>query len=106
MTEALDYTTWTWGQHVAKACELAAKADQLGDFQILSETARRLNDVQQVTARGWLHAKLAELKRPDSTAPVIESTIVGAAPELEAAIASVLDTPAKKGQQQARKRGA
>jgi hypothetical protein len=102
MSEPLDYTTWTWEQHLAKACELAAKADQLGDSQIVSETARRLNDVQQVTARGWLHAKLAALKKPDSP----EVFVTDDGPDAAALIESVLDTPAKtKGQQQARKRG-
>jgi len=66
LTESLehpDYTDWTWEQHLAKATSLAAKADQFGDGTILSEAARRQHDVQQCTARGLLHAKLAELKK-------------------------------------------
>lgn len=83
MTEPRDYTDWTWEQHVQKATELAAKADQLGGSEILSQARERQNDVQQVTARGWLHAKLAELKKPEPevtpTSGEVEAITDGAA---------------------------
>lgn len=78
MTDQLDYTDWTSEQHLAKAAELAAKADQFGDSTIASEAARRMSDVQQVTARGWLHAKLAGLKRG-------EAVVTGAPQDLDVA---------------------
>ncbi len=81
MSEPLDYSNWTWEQHLAEATTLAAMADQLGGKTIMSELPRRLNDVQQVTARGWLHAKLAELKKPAPAAELAPLVEVGATPE-------------------------
>lgn len=93
MTDQLDYTDWTWQQHTAKATELAALADQFGDTLIASKATQRQADVQQITARGWLHAKLAELKRHGAEAdrptdPVSEPAPAPEAGEVDATAAT------------------
>lgn len=54
---------WTYGQHLAKAEELAHQSDELAEGEGPGSMAgqRRL-DIQQTADRGKLHAKLAELK--------------------------------------------
>jgi hypothetical protein len=82
LTEAPDYTTWTWEQHLTKTCELAAEADRIGDKAIPSQATQRLSDVQQIAIRAQMHAALAELKKPE-TETVLEPlvTVPATAPE-------------------------
>lgn len=95
MTDQLDYTGWTWQQHATAACELAAKADELGGNLIQSMASQRVADVQQITSRALVHIGLAKLKKGESAPDVQpESVAVAAvAPEPEAETATT-DTAA------------
>jgi hypothetical protein len=66
----LDYSTWTYADHLAMTDKLAAEADTMAAADVSpSVAAVRREGIRQTTARGWLHAKLAELKRPDTAVP-------------------------------------
>lgn len=105
MTDQLDYTSWTWQQHLTKAAELAAQADQFGDNLIASKAAQRGADVQQITARGWLHAKLAELKKAETVSEAQLEDAVAVAPEPEAQTATT-DVATTRATRRNRSRGA
>ncbi|MFJ5984238.1 hypothetical protein [Lentzea sp. NPDC092896] len=65
MTDNLDYTTWTFEDHITKAEMLVAEADAMATRQgAESAAALRRLEIQQTVDRGMLHAKLAELKKP------------------------------------------
>lgn len=66
----LDYSTWTYDDHLAMTEKLAAEADTMAATDVSpSVAAMRREGIRQTTARGWLHAKLAELKKPQPATP-------------------------------------
>lgn len=68
MTEPRNYTQWTFEDHLTKAVTLAAKADDLADGEgANSQAALRREHIRQTTARGLLHAQIADLKKTDAT---------------------------------------
>ena len=69
MTKPTDYSDWTYGDHLVVAGELAARADAAAETTLApSQAAQQRESILQTCARGQLHAKLAELKKPQPAA--------------------------------------
>lgn len=83
----LDYSTWTYDDHLDMVERLAAQADEMAATkQALSVAAMHRESILQITARAQVHIGLATLKKA-STAADVESVLATMPPAKPAAAA-------------------
>ena len=75
MTEPLDYSAWTYDDHLAAAETIAAQADAVASTKRApSEAAQLRESILQAAARAQVHIGLAKLKKPQPAEPAPRQT--------------------------------
>lgn len=102
MTKPTDYSGWTYEDHLVVAGELAARADAAAETTLTpSQAAQQRESILQTCARGQLHAKLAELKKPETQVELVPTPVPAA---LDMAVQEAV-APKTKPQQRTQRTG-
>lgn len=75
----LDYSTWTYDDHLDMVERLAAQADGMASTtQARSVAAQHRESILQITARAQVHGTLAALKKPEPVMVAADDTVSSA----------------------------